>query len=160
MIYHIREQFWSFGDTFDITDQAGNRIFQVVGKAFSWGNDLSFQSAVGVELARIKQKLMTMMPRYQILVDGSVFAEVKKEFTWFKQKFELDVPGPNDYSIEGSFWRHDYRFKRRSGIVATVSKDLWGWTDSYGVEIADGEDAVAILSVCIVLDQVLHDGKD
>ena len=32
------------------------------------------------------------------------FAEVIKEFSWFKSKFTLDVPGPNDYTIGGSFW--------------------------------------------------------
>ncbi len=103
--------------------------------------------------------MFSFQPRYEIYINGNLFAEMRKEYTWFKKKFTLDVPGPNDYSIEGSFWLHDYTFSRDEGVVARVSKKLYSWTDSYGVEIVDGEDALSILCSCIVIDQVLHDEK-
>ena len=43
-----------------------------------------------------------------------------KEISWFKQKFLLDIPGPNDYSIEGSFWKHDYVFTRKNGLITRL----------------------------------------
>ncbi|MGB1931036.1 MAG: LURP-one-related/scramblase family protein [Mariniblastus sp.] len=157
MIYRIKEKFWSWGDKFTITDEQGNKQFVVDGQAFSWGDKLSFQDLEGNELAFINQRLMSLMPRYQILTNGTVFAEVIKEFSWFQQKFKLDVPGPNDYEIDGSFWQHEFNFTRSGRKVASVSKKLWAWTDSYGVNIVDGEDDVSILCACIVIDQVLHD---
>ena len=157
MRYRIKEAFWSFGDDFAITDQDGAPVYRIDGKAFSWGDKLSFQDMNGRELAFISQKLLTLMPRYEIQVDGKVFAEVKKEFSWFKKKFVLDVPGPNDYEIDGSFWAHEYTFQRRGKAVATVSKKMFAWTDRYGVDILEGEDVVSILAACIVIDQVLHD---
>jgi len=157
MIYRIKEKFWGLGDTFNITDQDGTACFIVKGEAFSWGNKLSFQDMNGTELAYISQKLMSLKPRYQIFIGGKLFAEVTKEFSWFSKKFLLDVPGPNDYVIDGLFWKHDYRFSRASGCVANVSKDRWGWTDSYGVDIIEGEDNVSILCACIVIDQVLEE---
>ena len=160
MIFRIKEKFWSFGDSFTITDERGNACYLVQGEAFSWGNKLSFQDAAGNELAYISQKLMSFKPRYEIYVNGKLFAEVTKEFSWFTKKFVLDVPGPNDYVIDGSFWQHDYCFTRKSGPVATVSKDILAWADSYGVNIPEGEDRVSILCACIVIDQVLEDEKD
>jgi uncharacterized protein YxjI len=160
MIYRIKEKFWGFGDTFNITNKNGDNCFVVKGKAFSWGNKLSFQDVSGKELAFISQKILSFRPRYRIYIDGNLFAEVNKEFSWFSKKFLLDVPGPNDYSIDGSFWKHDYTFTRRSRAVATVSKDFWGWTDSYGVEVEEGEDVVSILCACIVIDQVLADDSN
>ncbi|MCK5943422.1 MAG: LURP-one-related family protein [Planctomycetes bacterium] len=160
MIYRIREKFWSLGDDFTITDRAGAAIYRVKGRAFSWGDKLSFQDMKGRELAFISQKMLSFMPRYEIRIDGRVFAEVVKEFSWLRKKFVLDVPGPNDYAIDGSFWAHEFVFARRRREVAVVSKKRWAWTDSYGVEIVDGEDDVSILCACIVIDQVLHDGKD
>ena len=100
---------------------------------------------------------MSWMPKYEIYRNGQLFAEVVKEFSWFNKKFMLDVPGPNDYVIEGSFWEHHYAFHRQEGVVARVSKEFWTWSDTYGVEIADGEDDVAVLCAAIVIDQVLHD---
>ena len=160
MLFRIKEKFWSFGDSFNISDQDGNPQYYVKGKAFSFGDKLSFQDADRNELAFISQKLLSFMPRYQILINDQVFAEIKKEFSWFKKKFLLDVPGPNDYTIEGSFWGHEFTFVRGGKVVATVSKKLFSWTDSYGVDIIDGEDEVAILCTCIVIDQVLHDEKN
>ncbi|MCH2182467.1 MAG: LURP-one-related family protein [Mariniblastus sp.] len=157
MIYRIKEKFWSWGNDFTITDQLGAPQFLIDGQAFSWGDKLSFQDMQGNELAFISQKLFSFQPRYQILVNGNLFAEVVKEFTWFKKKFTLDVPGPNDYEIDGSFWEHEFEFRRSGRRVASVSKSYWDWTDSYGVDIIEDEDEVSILCACIVIDQVLHD---
>lgn len=160
MIYRIREKFWSFGDSFHITDADGKDLFQVKGRAFSWGDKLSFQDMNGRELAFISQKMLSFRPRYEIQIDGRVFAEVVKEFSWFDKKFVLDVPGPNDYTIDGSFWAHEFAFVRGGRNVANISKKHFAWTDSYGVDIVDGEDDISILCACIVIDQVLHDGDD
>ncbi len=156
MIYRIKEKFWSWTDQFAITDVNEKPCFYVEGTAFSWGSKLSFQDVQRNELAFINQELFSWKPRYQIIRDGRVFAEVVKEWSWFKKEFTLDIPGPNDYSIEGSFWQHEFVFTRDDRTVAIVSRDLWQWAHSYGVEIVDGEDDVSILCACIVIDQVLH----
>lgn len=160
MRYMIKEKFWSLGNDFTITDENGTPVYRIDGKAFSWGDDLSFQDMAGNELARIKQKLLSLKPKYEIHRGGQLFAEVVKEFTWFGKEFSLDVPGPNDYSIKGQFWRHEYTFRRSGEVVAVVSKAIWSWADTYGVEISDGEDDVSILCAAVVIDQVLHDGDD
>ncbi len=158
--FNIKEQFWSWGDDFEILNEHGAPVFRVDGAAFSWGSNLSFQDLDGRELAHISQKLLTFLPKYEIYRDGALFAEVIKEFTWFKKKFTLDVPGPNDYVIDGSFWDHDYCFTRGGRIVAQISRAVWSWNHCYGVEIAEGEDVVSILCTAIVIDQVLHDEHD
>ncbi|NOQ74141.1 MAG: hypothetical protein GQ574_19190 [Crocinitomix sp.] len=160
MVYRIKEKFWSWGGDFCIEDEQKNPRFYVKGKAFSWGNKLSFMDENKNELAFISQKLMSWKPQYQIMIDGNLFAEVIKEWSWFNKKFTLDVPGPNDYTIEGSFWAHEFTFMRGGVEVAKISKKHWTWTDSYGVDILDSEDHVSILCACIVIDQVLHDGGD
>ena len=156
MIFKVKEKFWSWGDEFTIFDQNDQPKYLVKGKAFSWGDKLSFQTMEGDELAFINQKLLSFRPKYEITVEGQPFAQLLQEFSWFSKKFKLDVPGPNDYAIEGSFWKHDYDFIRRGRVVAKISKDLWGWTDSYGINIEDGENEVAILCACIVIDQILE----
>lgn len=157
MRFAIKEKFWSWGDEFNIMDDAQRPVFRVVGEVFSWGDKLSFQDMQGNELAYISQILFSWMPKYQIHRNGQLFAEIVKEFSWFKNSFTLDVPGPNDYSIEGSFWQHEYSFQRQGRAVARVSKKFWSWTDTYGIDIIEGEDVVSILCSAIVIDQVLHD---
>lgn len=158
MRYALKEKLWSFGGTYEICDERERPVFVVKGKAFSWGSKLSFEDPAGRQLAFISQKLLSLKPRFEIHRDGRLFAEVVREWSW-KSRFTLDVPGPNDYEITGSFWEHDYTFRRKGTTVASVSKTMWSWADTYGVDIVDGEDDVAILSTVVVIDLVCHEGQ-
>lgn len=157
MRYVLRQKFWSWGDDFKIRDAAGNNVFLVDGRAFSWGDKLSFQNLQGLELAFIRQKLLSWGPTYFIERNGHVFAEVRKHlFTLFRCKFTVDVPGPDDLEAQGSFLDHEYTFQRSGRTVATVSKRWFSMSDTYGVDIADGEDVVLILASAVVIDMVCH----
>ena len=40
-------------------------------------------------------------------------------------------------------------------MVAVASKQFFSWTDTYGVDIENGEDDVLILASAVVIDMVL-----
>ncbi len=72
-------------------------MFFVDGKAFSIGDQLSFQDMQGNELAFIKQKLLAWEPAFEIFRGGQQVAVVKKKlFSLFKFRFIVDVPRPDD----------------------------------------------------------------
>jgi uncharacterized protein YxjI len=157
MRYVLRQKFWSWGDDFTIRDEQGQDVFLVDGRAFSWGDKLSFQDMNGRELAFIRQKMLSWGPTYEIERDGQLLAVVKKElFTLFRCRFTVDVPGPDDLEASGDFLDHEYTFERGGETVAGVSKQWFNWTDTYGVEIADREDALLILASAVVIDMVCH----
>lgn len=156
MRYVLKQKFWSWGDDFTIRDERGEDVFLVDGRAFSWGDKLSFRDTSGRELAFIRQKLLAWGPTYEIERDGERLAVVKKElFTFFRCRFTVDVPGPNDLEARGDFLDHEYTFERGGHVVANVSKRWFSWTDTYGVEIAEGDD-VLILASAVVIDMVCH----
>ncbi|MDB6112385.1 MAG: hypothetical protein JWR69_4135, partial [Pedosphaera sp.] len=129
----------------------------VDGKAFSFGDQLSFQDLEGHELAFIKQRLLSWGKTYEIVRDGAIVAVVKKElFALFHHRFTVDVPGPDDLEATGNFLDHEYQFARGGTGVAAVSKKWFTWADTYGVDIADGEDDVLILASTVVIDMVCH----
>jgi len=157
MRYVMRQKFWAWGDDFSIKDDAGRDVFQVDGKAFCWGDKLSFQDMEKHELAFIRQKMLSWGPTYEIEVHGRLTAVVKKQlFTFLRCRFTVDVPGPDDLEAEGSFLDHEYRLERHGRTVAEVSKRWFNWTDTYGIDIAEGEDAVLILATAVVIDMVCH----
>ena len=158
MRYVMKQKLFSWGDDFLIKDESGRDAFFVDGKAFSLGNQLSFQDMAGNELAFIKQKLFAWGPTYEIYREGQLYAIVQKElFTFFKCRFTVDVPGPDDLEAEGDFMDHEYTFTRRGQRVAEVSKQWFSWTDTYGVDIAEGEDDVLIIASTVVIDMACHD---
>jgi uncharacterized protein YxjI len=161
MRYLMKQKVFAWGDDFRIKDEAGEDVFFVDGRAFSIGKKLSFQDMSGHELAFIEQKLLSWGPTYEISRDGRHVATVKKKhFTLFKAKFSIDVPGPDDLEAEGSFLEYNYRFNRGGSTVAEVSKRWFALRDTYGVEVAAGEDDVLILASTVVVDMVCHSDKN
>lgn len=160
--YVLKQKLFSFGDDFRIRDEHGRDAYFVDGKAFSIGNQLSFQDLQGTELAYIKQKILNWSPTYEIWRGDTLAAVVKKQlFALFHHRFTVDVPGPDDLEAKGDFLDHEYTFRRGDRDVATVSKRWFSLGDTYGVEIADGEDDILILASAVVVDQACHpdDGK-
>jgi uncharacterized protein YxjI len=154
----MRQKLFSWGDDFTIKDEHGNDVFFVDGKAFSLGNQLSFRDMQGNELAFIRQRLLAWGPTYDIYGRGELRAVVKKaDFTFLHCSFSVDVPGPDDLEATGSFTDHEYEFRRSGATVATVSKRWFSWTDTYGVEVAEGEDDILILASSVVIDMACHE---
>jgi uncharacterized protein YxjI len=157
MRYVLKQKLLSWGDDFYIRDENGQDVYFVDGKAFSFGDQLSFQDLEGNELAYIKRKVLSWGKTYEITRGGQLAAVVKKElFAFIHHRFSVDVPGPDDLEARGSFTDHEYTFERHGQLVATVSKRWFSWSDTYGVEIAEGEDPVLILACAVVVDQACH----
>lgn len=161
MRYVMKQKLLSFGDDFMIQDADGHDVFFVDGKAFSFGDQLVFKDLRGTELAFIRQKLLAWGPTYEIHRNGAVAAVVRKKlFALLHHRFTVDVPGPDDLEASGDFLDHEYTFTRGARAVATVSKRWFTWTDTYGVDISDGEDDVLILASAVVVDMACHPDDD
>ena len=64
----------------------------------------------------------------------------------------MDIPGPDDLHVTGSIFEHSFTMERTGKVVATVSKRWVAMTDTYGVDIAEGEDDILILAVVLAID--------
>ena len=157
MRYLMKEKLIALGEDFMIQDESGRDVYFVDGKALSFGDKLVFKDMAGNELARIEQKLLAWGPTYEVYRSGQQVATVKKSlFTLFRSKFSVDVPGPDDLEATGSLLDHEYEFQRRGRTVATVSKKWFSFTDSYGIDIIEGENDVLILASAVVIDLCCH----
>ncbi len=157
MRYLMRERILSWGDDFTIKDADGRNAYYVDGKVFSFGDKLSFKDMEGHELVRIDQKLLSIGAQYEIIRGDETVAVVKKHlFTLFRARFTVDVPGPDDLEARGNFLAHEYAFERSGREVARASKKWVSLSDTYSIDIDEGEDAVLILASAVVIDLVSH----
>lgn len=156
----MKQAWLSWGDDYHVQDERGRDVFLIDGAAFSFGSKLSFQDMNGNELAYISQKLLSWGPTYEIWRGDQLAAVVKKTlFTFFRHEFTVDVPGPDDLLADGDFLAYEYSFSRHGRTVARVSKQFFAWTDSYGIEVAPGEDDILVIASAVVIDQCCHEKK-
>ncbi|HEY4672336.1 MAG TPA: LURP-one-related family protein [Gemmatimonadaceae bacterium] len=153
----MSQKLFSLADSFSIKDETEKDVYFVKGKLFSFGDKLSFQDTEGNELVFIDQRLLNWGPTYELWRGADLLAVVKRElFSFIHHRFTVDVPGPDDLEAEGNFLDREYTFTRGDRVVATASKKWFSWTDTYGIDVADGEDTVLILASAVVIDMVCH----
>ena len=70
----LKQKLLSFGDDFYVRDESGRNVYFVDGKAFSIGDQLSFQDLDGNELAYIRQNVLSWGKTYEISRDGQLAA--------------------------------------------------------------------------------------
>ncbi len=156
MRYLIRQRVFSFGDNFAIKDENQQDRYMVQGKVFSFGDKLKLMDIMGNELFYIEQRLFRFLPEYYIYAGGEEVAVVKKQLSLFTPKFIIEsIYG--SYDIEGNIFAYDFSIYKDGRMVAIINKQWFSFSDTYGIEITDGEDHAFLLSLAIVLDQVLHD---
>ena len=153
MRYIIQERFVRLGEDSDILDESGRPVFHVDGKVFTLRDRLVIEDLSGREVASVHRRLLAFRPTYEISVNGRQAAQVRKHlFTPFRDSYTIDVPGPDDLEMNGSLLDHDFTIRRGGQVVATVSKAWLTLRDTYGVEIAPGEDDLLILASVLALD--------
>ena len=107
----------------------------------------------GQEVARVQRRLLALRSTYEVTAGGRELAELRKHFfTPFVDRFTIDVPGPDDLELRGSLLDHEFSIQRGGRTVATVSKRWFALTDTYGVEVAEGEDWLLLLACVLALD--------
>jgi uncharacterized protein YxjI len=155
-MYVIRERFFSIGDDFDVLDEHGTKVFHVDGKVLSLRNKVVIEDPSGQEVASVHRHLVAMRPTYEITIGGEKAAEVRKKlFTPFRDKFTIDVPGPDDLEMTGDLLDHEYVIDRDGYQVAAVSKRWLTVHDTYAVQISAGVEPLLILCSVLALDLAL-----
>ena len=79
----IKQRVFSWTDKYDIYDEDGNVRYFVKGEFFSFGHRLHIYDADGNEVGLVRQKLMTILPVFELEEDGSVIGRVERRFSMF-----------------------------------------------------------------------------
>jgi uncharacterized protein YxjI len=69
----------------------------------------------------------------------------------------VTVRGGPDLDVQGNILDHEYSIYERRRKIAEVSKKWLSITDTYGVEIDDGQNDILILALAIAIDMMSHD---
>jgi uncharacterized protein YxjI len=86
--------------------------------------------------------------------DGRRIAMVHKAMvTPLRDRFVVKIGDDGELQVQGNILAHEYRI----GDVATVSKKWFRVRDSYGVEVAPGQNDVVILAATVCIDQMTSD---
>ena len=145
----FKQRFFSWFDSYDIFDENGETVFTVEGK-MSWGHKLHILNRHGEHIATVKQVVLTWLPKFELYAGDRYIGSINKKLTFFKPQYEIDF---NGWNVTGNFLEWDYNIVNSSGqTVATVSKELFNFTDTYTIDTTNDSDALYELMVTLAID--------
>jgi uncharacterized protein YxjI len=157
--YKIRQKMFSIGDDFWIENREGARVFKVDGKALRLRKTLFFEDLNGNKLAKIQERLLAIKDTMAVEdAQGNQMAVIKKGIIApLGDHWTVKVKGGPDLDVQGNILDHEYSIMQRRKKVAEVSKAWFSFTDTYGVEIGEGQNDLLILALAIAIDMMSHD---
>ena len=153
--YRMREKMFSIGDDYWIETDSGERAFKVDGKALRIRDTLALETPAGDEVFTIQEKKLSIRDKMEIERGGTTVATVKKALVSpLRDRFSIEVEGGEDMEAKGNIVDHEYKIERGGERVAEVSKRWFRIRDTYGIEIAPGQEEALILAVTVCIDQM------
>ncbi len=145
----FKQKIFSWFDSYDIYDESGNTIFTVKGQ-LSWGHCFKIFDCYGNHIGTVKERIFTFLPKFEIYMGNNYIGSIQKEFSFFKPKYNVDFMG---WYVTGNFWGWDYQILNNAGFpVANISKQLFNWSDTYIIDVANPNDALGALMLVIAID--------
>ena len=151
--YQMREKLLAIGDDYWIENESGDKVYKVNGKAVRFRQTFILEDPHGEELAKIQERKLSVRDKMHIEC-GATSATVHKAMLGIRDRYTIDPDNGQDLHAHGNFVSHEYEIERDGDTIATISKKWFRVRDTYGVEVAAGEDQAFILAVTVCVDEM------
>lgn len=145
----IKQRVFSWSDTYDIYDEEENPKYYVEAEMFSWGHQLHVYDCFNNEIGIIHQKVFSFLPEFSIEINGEIVGTIYKNFTFFKNNYEVDFKG---WKVEGNYTGWNYDVYDGDELIVNISKKLFTWGDTYVLDFVDEKDEIDGLLLVIAID--------
>ena len=145
----FKQRIFSWFGSYDIFDETGRVVYKVEGQ-LSFGRMFRIYDAQGKELGYIKQEMLAFLPCYNIYVGDKYLGRISRRLSLFTPRYDIDY---KNWNVEGNWVEWDYSIRNSSGNeIASVSKQLFNFTDTYVINVTYPEDALCALMLVLAID--------
>ena len=157
MKLYFKQKVFTLRQRSNIFDEHGNILFSAVGEIISLGRKMHIYDNMNNEVAFVQQRLLRLLPRFSVYIEGQYICDIVKEFTLLKPRYYIEGL---DWQICGDFFAHDYSISCGGQYIASIHKRWMSWGDSYEIDIAYDRDIVMALAVIIAIDCVIDQSQN
>jgi len=153
--YRMHQKLFAIGDDFWIETEDGERAFKVDGKALRVRDTFILESPSGEELFKAQKKELRIRDTMKIERGGDTVATIKKALVApLRERFSIELEDGGELSAKGNITDHEYELERDGQKIAEISKRWFRVRDTYGIEIAPGENDALILAITACIDEM------
>lgn len=156
--FYIKQRIFTITDRYFVYDQYQQPTYEVNGKFFTIGDELTLTNLKGDELFRIKQRIMSLFGAYDVYKQNKLCATIKRRATLFRPKLDIESDDGN-FEIEGDFWDYNFSILKDGHTIGTIEKEWLTLRDCYKLTVNDSELETLFISMVIAIDNCLHNEK-
>ena len=145
----VKQSVFSWTYSYDVYVENENAKYFVKAEFLSLGHRLHVYDMAGNELGLIKEKVMSLLPVFEIEVNGQTLGRIEKRFTLFRPKYDVEF---NGWHVEGDFIGWNYDIYEACSPVVHITKELLHWGDTYVLDFANPADELMGLLLVITID--------
>lgn len=150
MQLYIKQRIFSWTDSYDVYDETGEARYEVKAEFFSLNHQIHvYEKRTGREVGSIHEKFFTLLPQFEIVIDGRVQGVIRREFALFRPRYQVDFRG---WDVEGDFMGWDYRVTQGGGEVMSISKEIFNWSDTYVLRYSNPANEMPGLLLVLAID--------
>lgn len=150
MKLYIRQRLFSWTDSYDVYDETGRARYSVKTDFLAFGHQIHvFDVRTGQEVGSIHQKLLRLLPEFEILLGGRSAGSVRRQLTLLTPRYQVDYRG---WRVSGNILGWDYRVTEGENTVMTISKRILQLTDTYELNYSRPEWELPGLLLVLAVD--------
>jgi uncharacterized protein YxjI len=157
--YRMREKLFAIGDDSWIDTEDDRHAFKVNGKALRMRDTFVLEAPSGEELLKVQEKKLHIRDTMKIERGGEEAATVRKAMiTPLRDRFSIELAGGGELTAKGNIVDHEYSIERDGEKIAEISKRWFRVRDTYGIEVAPGQDDALILASAVCIEEMSSRG--
>lgn len=148
---YMKQKVFSLREKFTVKDEKERDVYFIEGSFMKIPKTFSIKDTGENEVALITRKPFSLLPTFFVDVKGERTITIKKEFTFLRSRYSMDVVG---LEVQGNWWDMDFQVLQKGTIVGKVRKKWFSWGDSYEIQIFDEALETLMIALVVAIDCV------
>lgn len=149
----IKKKIIAWTDSFNVFDECDNKKYTVKADLISIGRVFRVYDEHHKEVGVVREKLIIILPRYNIFIGGKERGYIKKCFSIFHPVYDIQF---TNLRVDGDIFSWNYDVYNGSGhLVATVRKKIISLVDTYVMDIIDETYEMEIVMLAVVIEEIM-----
>lgn len=149
----MKERKFTIRDKFSVQDENGRDKYQVIGELISATKTLHIRDMNGNEMASIQEKMISLKPKFYLVIDGERVGEIVKDVTLLKPKYHISGL---EWAIKGDVSEHKYSILSGKKTIVTVKKKRLALAGTYVFDIEDEVLEIPALAAVLAIDYITN----
>lgn len=148
---YMKQKMFSLSGKFSVTDAAQQDVYFVEGSFLQVPKTFTIFDKKRHEVAHITKKVLSLLPKFFVEVDGREILTIKKELSFFKGRYTIEHAA---IEMRGDWWDMDFSVYHQNQLIGAVRKKWLSWGDQYEVTVHEETFETILIALVVAIDCV------